>query len=65
MEPAVPANSTIPKFNFPWETAKPASGIITADGMRGKMFSRAIKRRTPKYPIHEIRPITKLTIHIP
>src|SRR3954471_4467255 len=46
-------------FRSPRAAANPASGMISSDGIGGKMFSRNIRRTIPPYPLCD----TVLTIH--
>jgi hypothetical protein len=47
--PLPPCNSTS-RRKSPCAATKPARGIITSDGISGKMFSRKVKVATPRYP---------------
>src|SRR4051812_12181070 len=46
-------------FRSPRAAANPASGMISSEGIGGKMFSRNIRRMIPPYPLCD----TVLTIH--
>jgi hypothetical protein len=46
--PAVPHATTSGKLIFPSAAAMPATGMITSDGIGGKIVSRNIRKPTPR-----------------
>ena len=46
--PAVPEATTGEKPSLPCAAATPATGMITSDGIGGKMVSRNIRKPTPR-----------------
>lgn len=50
-DPIVPAKTTARNMRSPLAASYPANGMISSDGIGGKIFSKIISAATPKLPM--------------